>query len=364
MKPTTTHLTQADASGSASPQITADGYLLCYMTDPHIDIKENDIFALSPEVLNTLLKDHTLSSDTEQVNIFWATDNYADRGKGYQYGDQIKIEAIIGANGNVIVPRAVKTREQQQQRSREMAEVFTPSWICNKQNNLVDNAWFGRDGVFNTEVDNTDGTHSWIVNTERVVFPKGKTWRDYVNEKRLEITCGEAPYLASRYDTVTGEPLPVERRIGLLDRKLRVVGENTKTSGDWLKAAQAAYMSIYGFEWQGDNLVLAREALLYTFVDYYRAKFGKDPQLKSLLYIAYIISWNIWQMDGLKGVVPNSCGEHRTVVYDLFGETETISHCEGCKSGDIKKHNGTYALIKDWSAPKAKQKIRFIDLIN
>ena len=125
------------------------------------DIQENDIFELSPELLNTLLKDHTLSADSEQVYIFWATDNYAERGDGYQYADQIKIEAITGANGNIIVPRAVKSREQQ--RSREMAEVFTPSWICNKQNNLIDNAWFGREGVFNTEVDNSNGTHSWVV---------------------------------------------------------------------------------------------------------------------------------------------------------------------------------------------------------
>lgn len=165
-----------------------------------------------------------------------------------------------------------------------MAEVFTPSWICNKQNNLVDNAWFGRECVFNTEVDNPDGFHTWIVNAEPVVFPEGKTWRDYVNENRLEITCGEAPYLVSRYDTVTGEPIPVERRIGLLDRKLRIVGENTETATDWLKAAQAAYMSTYGYEWQGDNLILAREALLYTFIDYYHAKFGKDPSLKSSCY--------------------------------------------------------------------------------
>lgn len=127
------------------------------------DIQGNDIFELSPELLNTLLKDHTLSADSEQVNIFLATDNYAERGDGYQYADQIKIEAITGANGNIIVPRAVKSREQQQQRSREMAEVFTPSWICNKQNNLIDNAWFGREGVFNTEVDNSNGTHSWVV---------------------------------------------------------------------------------------------------------------------------------------------------------------------------------------------------------
>lgn len=333
------------------------------MIDEQVDIKENDIFELSPELLNTLLKDHTLSTDECQVNIFWATDNYAERGEGFQYSDQITIDKITGDNGNVIVPRALKSRQQQQQRSREMAEVFTPSWICNKQNNLVDNAWFGREGVFNTEVDNPDGTHSWIVNPEPVVFPEGKTWRDYVNENRLEITCGEAPYLISRYDTVSGEPIPVAQRIGLLDRKLRVVSENTTTSSEWLKAAQSAYQSIYGFEWQGDNLVLAREALLYTFIDYYRAKFNTEPLLRSIQYIAYIISWNIWQMDGLKGVIPNSCGTRRTVVADLFGESEVISECQGCKNGDIRAHNGTYAIIKDWGAKKEKQRIRFIDLI-
>lgn len=343
------------------------------MTDPGVDIRENDIFELSPELLNMLLKDHTLSTKTEQVNIFWATDNYADRGEGYQYGDQIKIESITGANGNVIVPRAVKSREQQQQRSREMAEVFTPSWICNKQNNLVDNAWFGRDGVFNTEVDNPDGTHSWTVNTEPVVFPDGKTWRDYVNENRLEITCGEAPYLVSRYDTVTGEPISVERRIGLLDRKLRIVGENTETETDWLKAAQAAYMSTYGYEWQGDNLVLAREALLYTFLDYYHAKFGKEPQLKSLKFIAEIISWNIWQMDGLKGVIPNSCEKVDVEKalpkqLSLFDEEKPKEKphpqnnvCPGCKFKNIQKHIGIYCIIMDWVENKP---IKFISLLN
>ena len=118
-----------------------------------IDIRENEIFEWSPELLSALLKDHTLSTEAQQVNIFWATNNYADMGAGYQYGDQITIESITGKNGEVIKPRAVKSREMQQQRSREMAEVFTPSWICNKQNNLVDNAWFGRENVFNTEVE-------------------------------------------------------------------------------------------------------------------------------------------------------------------------------------------------------------------
>lgn len=340
------------------------------MIPSQIDIQENEIFELSPELLNTLLKDHTLSTDKCQVNIFWATDSYASRGEGYQYADQITIDSITGDNGNVIVPRAVKSRDQQQQRSREMAEVFTPSWICNKQNNLVDNAWFGREGVFNAEVDNPDGSHSWIVNTEPVIFPEGKTWRDYVNENRLEITCGEAPYLVSRYDTVTGEAISVERRIGMLDRKLRIVGENSETTDEWLKAARDAYMSIYGYEWQGDNLILAREALFYTFIEYYRVKFGKDPLLESLQQIADIISWNLWQMDGLKGVIPNSCvklPKLKTDPLSLFsledlGEQEelTLFDCPGCKNKDIHSHTGKYALIKDWKEDKV---LTFVSLL-
>lgn len=332
------------------------------MIEPQVDIKENDIFALSPELLNVLLKDNTLSlKEKRHVNIFWATDNYADRGDGYQYSDKITIESITGENGNVIVPRALKPRQQQQRRSREMAEVFTPSWICNKQNNLVDNAWFGREDVFNTEVDDAsiikasglpgNGSHTWIVNSEPIVFPEGKTWRDYVSDNRLEITCGEAPYLASRYDTVTGESIPVERRIGMLDRKLRIVGENTSSSEEWLIAARSAFQSTYGYEWQGDNLVLAREALLYTFIDYFRAMFGKDPSIDILLNIAEIISWNIWQMDGLKCVIPCSCGFDK-----MFGMPED---CPGCKSKNMLIHNGTYCKIMDWGI---NEPIEFVSL--
>ncbi len=340
------------------------------MIDPLVNIKENAIFELSPELLNTLLKDHTLSTDDCQVNIFWATDSYAFRGKGYQYADRITVDSITGVNGNVIVPRAVKSRQEQQQRSREMAEVFTPSWICNKQNNLVDNAWFGRENVFNTEIDDSDGSHTWLPSEGKIEFPEGKTWRDYVTENRLEITCGEAPYLVSRYDTVSGETISVERRIGLLDRKLRVVSENTESTGEWLKAAKPAFQSTYGFEWQGDNIVLAREALLDTFIDYYRAKFGKNPQIKSLLDIADIISWNIWQMDGLKGVIPNSCikiPKLKNEPSSLFspedlGEQEelTLFDCPGCKNKDIHSHTGKYALIKDWKEDKV---LTFVSLI-
>ena len=323
-----------------------------------VDIREDDLLALSAAVFDTLLRDHTTG-----LNIFWATHDYEALGSEYAYHSPILPHLITGERGMVIRPRVLKAKEQQADRAKDMAEVFTPSWVCNKQNNLVDEAWFGRSNVFNTEIDSPDKTHTWLPTEGKITFPEGKTWRDYINANRLEITCGEAPYLVSRYDAVTGEPIPVERRIGLLDRKLRIVGENTTTSGEWLRAAQSAFMSIYGYEWQGDNLVLARENLLFTFIDYYKAKFGKEPQLKSIQYIAYIISWNIWQMDGLKGVIPDTCGERREVEHTLFGDEERITVCQGCKNDDIRAHNGTYALVKDWGARKEKQKIRFIDLI-
>ncbi len=297
-------------------------------------------------------------------NIFRATADYEPLGLGYEYGSQILPELITGRNGYIIMPRVLKARDTRRDRSRDMAEVFTPSWICNAQNSLIDNAWFGREDVFNHENDD----HTWVSNPDKITFPDGRTWRDYVRDTRLEITCGEAPYLVSRYDTTTGQPIPINSRIGLLDRKLRVVGENTDTTGEWLKWAQAAFQSTYGYEWQGDNLLIARENLLVTFMDYYRAKFGSDPLLKSLQYIAYIISWNLWQMDGLKGVVPDSCGERREIVADLFGTREEVRLCEGCQKDNIRRHNGIYCQIKDWRAKdpetgKTEKRIRFIDLI-
>lgn len=333
------------------------------VSNNEIDIKENNLREQYPEVLEALLRDHTT-----QKNIFWATYNYQDQGEDYKYTSSILPELITGDKGSVIMPRVQKDKEMQQSRVRDMAEVFTPSWICNAQNNLIDSAWFGRENVFNTEITNPDGTHTWIVNPDKIIFPEGKTWKHYVRDTRLEMTCGEAPYITSRYDTTNGEFIPVENRIGLLDRKLRVINENIDTSTEWLKATQEAYKNTYAFEWQGDSLLLAREAMLYTFIENFENKFGRQPKLESIQYIAYIISWNVWQMDGLKGVVPNSCGERKTIEQDLFGEKEVITACDGCKTDNIHKHNGIYCLIKDWSnkdleTGKKGRKIRFVDLM-
>lgn len=259
-----------------------------------IDISENELLRQSEGLLQKLLLDHTT-----QKNIFWATDDYATLGEEFHYYAPITIDCITGKHGSVIQPRVLKTKEEQINRTKDKAEVFTPSWVCNIQNNLIDEAWFGRKDVFNLE---HPESKTWSATTEPVIFPEDRTWKDYVRSTRMEITCGEAPYLVSRYDTTTGEFIPIPQRIGMLDRKLRIVSENTSNTGEWLKMVQEAYKNIYAYEWQGDSLLLAREALLITFIEYYEAKFGKRPLDKSIDYIAYIISWNVWQMDGLKGL--------------------------------------------------------------
>ena len=141
----------------------------------------------------------------------------------------------------------------------------------------------------------------------------------------------------------------LNHRCGIIDRKLRVVRENTATSAQFLTYAKKAYECTYGFEWQGDNLLLAREAMLYTFVDNYKDKFGKMPPMKSMMYIAYVIGWNLFQMDGLKFVVPDSCHatEYRQPKFDGTMEV-IIQECPGCRTGDKYHHNGIYSKVRDW----------------
>jgi len=321
------------------------------------DIRENEIVAFDEKLMPILLIDRTRSMSRETHNLIWATDNYAHFGDNYQEWGEISVESVTGENGLILRPRVNKSKAEQEHRSREKAEVFTAAWICNKQNNLADAAWFGTETApFNDETE--DG---WKTKPGKVVFPEGKTWKDYVKDTRLEMACGEAPYLISRYNVVTGEDIAVADRIGLLDRKLRIVSENVDEEKEWMEWVKVAYKNIYGFEWQGDNLVLAREAMIYTFLDYFKAKFGKTPTKVQTRSIAEIVSWNLWQMDGLKGVIPGSCYNEKNEEYTLFGELTVYEKpCEGCEKDDIRKHNGIYSYIMDWGKRKP---VRFIDLL-
>jgi len=315
-----------------------------------VDANENNLLNIDYYLLDILLKDRTTNK-----NIIWATDTYEPHGKNYSASSHILIEQIIGKHGQVIRPRIRKSQSEQFKRINDKGEVFTPSWICNKQNNLADESWFQKRNVFNITKGN-----EWITNPAKIDFPKDKNWIEYIKSIRLEVSCGEAPYIVSRYDTTTGKIIGTNNRIGLLDRKIRIVNENTTTKEEWKKYVIESYKSVFGYEWQGDSLLIARENLLYTYIDYYLERFKEKPYIEDLKEIAEIISWNFFQMDGIKFVIPNSCKNELEIDHTLFGEQRIKNECLGCKKNNIFLHNGTYVKIMNWETHKP---IKFISLL-
>lgn len=254
-------------------------------------------------ILKTLLCDRTTGR-----NIIWADNEYEALGDGYMGDEEITVEKITGMNSGIVKPRIAKEQERQSQRTKSRAEVFTPSWLCNQMNNDLDETWFGRRNVFNTEIVADNGSKTWTATNERIEFPKskGRGWHAYVEAPWLEITCGEAPFVCSRYDTVTGDEIPVEERIGFLDRKLHVVSEKTKTRKEWVHRALDALRAAYGFEYQGDNLLIARINVLETFAEFFRNRWESSVEQDVLEQAAWIVSWNFWQMNGFTDAVPTN----------------------------------------------------------
>jgi hypothetical protein len=303
-----------------------------------IDISENRL-RNKGRILDTLLLDRTTKK-----NIKWATDSYIGRGKAFAPNARVLPELVTGVYGKLIQPRAAKSLAEQRFRTKEKAEVFTPLKIIDDMNKSID--W---------KSDNFPPTY--------------KNWKDYVKDLRIEIACGEAPFIVSRYNPTahTGKVIELQNRVGFLDRKLRAISKFCDTPKEWIIWAKEAFKASYGYEWQGDNVLIARENLLYSMIDYYSEKFGKNPSLKIQEEFAEIISWNIFQMDGIKYVLPMSC-KHETKItpgkISFFeGEEPDIVEdyeCEGCKFNRPAKHNGKYAKIMDWQAGKPRQ---FISLI-
>ena len=246
-------------------------------------------------ITEILLKDQTTGK-----NILWANATEYEK-------QEIKLEQIYS-----IKPRHEKIRELQRLRTKVRAEIFTPPEVCKIQNDL-------------------------IIGDER-------DWQAYVDAKFLEITCGEAPYLVNRYNAVTGDPVPIAERVGLLDRKLRVVNKETKTVPDWMDWTIRAVQSIYGYEFQGDNLFLARRNVFETVKDYYAEKFQRKQPDDFLREVAQIISWNLWQMDGLS----------KTYSPPFIDAKPEASLFDAAPQGEI------FCLIMDW---KENKTVKFKDLV-
>ena len=295
-------------------------------------------------VLDTLLKDKSTGK-----NIIWATDPPEEL-QTVMYEpvtdrSQITTQQLGLTHYEVVLPRMMKQTDTQQQRTRKKGEVFSPAWVCNKMNNALDADWFrGLGAEENAGQFTVELPQGWQTVETPVQFPvcKGRTpaWVQYVQSRRLEVTCGEAPFLTSRYDAATGEMIPVARRIGILDRKLRVVSENAATEDEWRKYATHAVQSTYGYEYQGDNLLLARVNLLLTYAEHLQARWQRKPTEEELQPIATIISWNLWQMDGLHLSVPGGKPQPETEQLDLFsmfGAAEPQPPTVSCKVKNWRK---------------------------
>ena len=258
------------------------------------------------------LLDDLLVDKTTNQNIIWATDIYISYGAGYGCHEAIIADLITGINASIIKTRARKAMEQQSERTRQHAEVFSLLWICKKMNYHADEAW------------------------------SGKNWMEYVDSRRLEITCGEAPYLVSRYDVETGEAIPIPERIGLLDRKLRAVNENVQSEEEWLKWAIRAFWAIYGYDYQGDNVLISRVNLLMTFEEYLWERWKRRPTPAEYRKLITVITWNLWQMDGLTGTIPYGIAEEEFQVIDWFGMFDGTSE----HSGENKQPR---CLVHNWT---------------
>ena len=77
-----------------------------------------------------------------------------------KYEDKLNALDAREATNRIRSMHVDKAAEEQRKRVEKRAEVFTPSWICNRQNNLVDAAWFNWNkqdsSPFNMEVDKFD----------------------------------------------------------------------------------------------------------------------------------------------------------------------------------------------------------------
>ena len=204
----------------------------------------------------------------------------------------------LNVNVDEVVPRYLKSTDLQKTRTKENAEVFTPVEIVKKMNDSFDKDFNGSD-------------------------------EDYIKRRVLEVTCGEGPFLTTLYDVSNGKVIPMNERVGLLDRKLQRI--KTDDEKEWCRWVELALKSTYGYEWQEDSLFLARRNVLLTVVKSFEDKFGKKPT--EVEKWAEIVSYNIFRMDGVTMCIP---------------ETEIHVKVMNWETGNMERFDGKVDDIPLW----------------
>ena len=338
-------------------------------------------------LLRPLLKDKTTKK-----NIIWATDAYTHEvGLGDSYGktEEIIPRLITGVHSGVIKTRARKKAEHQKMLTKKHAEVFTPSSVCAYMNDVWDTTFTGAELPIYENVGAAAGrktaskitsdeagfsggtgtkTHSGSASNasdggdesapcdsmeEGALFinTPGDTWQEYVNARVLEITCGEAPFVTSRYDAETGEMIAIERRRGFLDRKFAVVRAHAQTEEEFFEWTYKALQASYGYEFQGDNLLIARVNVLMSFaehVEHYLHREATDNELKQAIRI---IVYNTWQMDGLTTHIPFADAEPESGQLTLFDFIDKSGNITEAPAGKTAPKNNP-CVIYNWQKNK------------
>jgi hypothetical protein len=200
------------------------------------------------------------------------------------------------------IPRHLKASEEQKGRTKEKAEVFTPVSIIKEMNDALDANYIS-------------------------------DFEEYIDERVIEATCGEAPFLTTRYDVSSGQQIPCGERVGLLDRKLQRIPDSVDKS-EWIALATRSLKATYGYEWQEDSIFLARKNLLLNVIEYHMDKFNELPDQDDIKEWATIISYNIFRMDGVTLCIPETnikskvlnWGTNETENFD--GSKDTLNEIE------------------------------------
>lgn len=254
-------------------------------------------------------------------------------------------------NKDELRPKWQMQADSKSARSSGTNEVFTPAWVCNRQLNLIDEARYQRQHLFNTPVKNLAGEQTWLPNPNFYSMLDVGQWEEFLSSPALEMCCGEGAYLTFRYDTATGEPIALARRAGVLDRKLHVcLSHALSTDGarygfdeagvnQVLDSMLAAAHSVYAYEFSARSVLLARANFALSlvefaqpFLDCYSLLDGarKGQVLDELLSRGCeLATKQIVQMDGLTNCLPLSCS----------------TQCGACRKAAPVGHDGVRVVM-------------------
>ena len=251
--------------------------------------------------LLTTPKTSDKNGNTTTTNIRIATQGYTNPdGTPMSEADQITPEWITECSDQ-IKRRCDKAKEEQTKRTKKNAEVFTPLPTVKHMIDAAEN---------NMEID-----------------PTQPEWKQRITSRTLEIACGEGPFITSRYDPITGEPVEEQDRVGMLDRKLRLLKDRDYLTIEWkLEYLYIALQQTYGVEYQGDNLLIARANVFLTWYEAFEAVIGSAPIKGACIVACEIITNTITQADFLTGLLPTTTDQISLLAVYEDSELKEYAH--------------------------------------